>query len=171
MSGMRHDVDPFVIEGFRKHSRSEFESRFWSKTDRTAEGCWQWNGYKLPHEYGTFAVARCQMRLAHRVAWELTNGEIPEGMRVIHSCDNPSCVNPEHLRLGTAKDNTRDMLTKWRHAHGERHPKTALTEEQVLAIRSLRMSSDLSYAKIGNRFGVSATSVYKIVRRTRWVHI
>jgi hypothetical protein len=86
--------------------------RFWNKVER-GDGCWEWRGAKSRFGYGRFIVGR-NNRLAHRVAWAATRGEIPVGMNVCHRCDNPSCVNPDHLFLGTQRDNVRDMHEKGR---------------------------------------------------------
>lgn len=89
--------------------------RFWGHVD-TGERCLMWLAGKNNHGYGWFTTRRGNKELAHRVAWEVANGEpIPSGMFVLHSCDTPACVNPEHLRLGTAADNMRDVRTRRRH--------------------------------------------------------
>lgn len=99
-------------------------TRFWSYVNRTA-GCWEWtgscsregrNGSRRGAGYGNFMVTWKSIVSAHRYSWELANGPVPPGMFVCHRCDNPACVRPEHLFLGTAKDNTQDMLTKGRGA-------------------------------------------------------
>ena len=103
--------------------------RFFGKVIRgQGDACWQWIGAANgPYGdsrrggYGVLAVPgvdprRNHMRLAHRVAWELMRGPVPPGLFVLHSCDNRRCVNPGHLFLGTARDNTRDMMSKGRHA-------------------------------------------------------
>lgn len=162
-------TDPFVILGFEKPSRAAFEGRFWSKVDRGGD-CWLWTANKLPHGYGAFAVARNQMRLAHRVAYILANGDIDASVCVLHACDNPSCVNPAHLRAGTHKDNTQDMLAKGRHAHGERHGNRVLTEPEVLEMRR-RYAGGETLTAIARSMGRNVPTVLKIVKRKRWVHI
>ena len=88
--------------------------RFWGLVDKTA-GCWLWVGYVNNCGYGRLRPAHSQPKVgAHRLSWELTNGPIPDRMCVLHKCDNPACVNPEHLFLGTVQDNVNDMRQKGR---------------------------------------------------------
>ena len=87
--------------------------RFWDKVEKT-DGCWVWTASKFADGYGKFKFDG-KNRRAHRMAWLLTNGEIPDGMVVMHSCDIRECVNPEHLSIGSAKDNSQDMVSKNRH--------------------------------------------------------
>ena len=92
--------------------------RFWAKVDKSGD-CWLWTASKTKEGYGYFRFDGA-MRKAHRMSWLLTNGEIPEGMLVCHTCDNPSCVNPKHLWLGTNRDNMDDMNAKGRHGFAQR---------------------------------------------------
>lgn len=88
------------------------KERFWQKVQHSDSGCWEWLGSRDGGGYGMFQYGSRDSRRAHRVAWELTNGEIPTGMFVLHSCDYPPCVNPAHLRLGTNSDNMKDMWAR-----------------------------------------------------------
>ena len=90
------------------------EWRFWTKVLPVESGCWEWQGYRDSAGYGSFAVRPCFPARAPRYAYELMVGDIPEGLWVCHKCDNPPCVRPEHLFLGTALDNHRDMIEKGR---------------------------------------------------------
>lgn len=97
------------------YSPRPIAERFWEKVDR-AEGdaCWEWQAGRFSNGYGQFMRVKHQMALAHRMAYELTNGPIPEGLLVLHRCDNRPCVRPDHLWLGTHSENMRDMHAKGR---------------------------------------------------------
>jgi hypothetical protein len=144
-------------------------SRFWSKVDiRDDDECWEWLAYQDPDGYGrintvssTTASGR-KASLAHRVAWDLTSGPIPEGMFVCHRCDNPSCVNPGHLFLGWPADNAHDMASKGRHGHA------VLTAEDVLWIRELYSNGDWTEREIANEFGVARATINMVVTRKTW---
>lgn len=149
-------------------------ARFWSKVRKT-DKCWIWVGQMQPpsFKYGRFMLKKRPL-FAHRVSWEINNGPIPEGLYVLHSCDNPPCVNPSHLSVGTKKENSRQMVERGRGRHqiyrGEDHPNSKLSEENISDIR--RLASDgMAKKEIGMRFGVSDTMVGYIVRRKSWGHI
>jgi hypothetical protein len=100
--------------------RRPAEDRFWAKVEKT-EGCWLWTGSRRPPGgYGQFRSANQQMVSTHRFSWELHNGLIPPGLCVCHRCDNPACVRPDHLFLGTMLDNNRDMMAKGRDRYAGR---------------------------------------------------
>jgi hypothetical protein len=151
--------------------------RFWAQVDKSG-GCWTWTGGLMSAGYGNFRLAG-QMRGAHRVAWELTNGPVPGEMWVLHTCDNPPCVNPSHLWLGTARDNNRDCLVKGRHGsvthpesqvRGRRAAAAKLTERDVVAIRTRFRSGETS-AALSRSFGVTRAAVRKVVLRRSWAHV
>jgi hypothetical protein len=155
--------------------------RFASKTRQADSGCIEWRGSLKSmvggqKTYGQFWCGRLgadgRMRLAHRVAWEMANGPAPEGLMVMHSCDNPLCVNVAHLSLGTAKDNTADMISKGRKATtaGEAHGGALLTTAQALAIRELR-SRGVPRSRVAALFEVSERTIGRITNRQGWKHV
>jgi hypothetical protein len=139
--------------------------RFWDKAKKS-EGCWEWTGCKQRTGYGRFRLAGWT-QMAHRVAWELVHGLIPKGMQVLHRCDNPGCVNPNHLFLGTQTDNIYDMTAKGRHYRGERHKSAKLTESDVISIRMF----DIPTRALSNLYGVNRASIRAIKRGEKWKHL
>jgi len=139
-------------------------------------GCWIWTaGRRGRQGYGSFSIAG-RDEYAHRVAWVLLVGPVPEGMKVCHNCpggDNPACVNPAHLWLGTQADNMRDCVAKGRHnkPRGEDHPKAILSADAVCNIRTLRSTTTLSAREIGNRYGVDKTTVQRVLSGKNWHHV
>ena len=146
--------------------QERFESKF-----TKSEGCWEWNAYKNSDGYGVIWIIE-RVQKAHRVAYQLYVGEIPEGMCVCHRCDNPSCVNPEHLFLGTNADNVRDRDNKGRDANrcGEKNGRAKLTEAQVVEIRE-RMGGGERGVDLARQFGVTRDEILKIFRRISWASI
>ena len=149
--------------------------RFWQYVEK-GDGCWQWKAGRNKSGYGTTSKNRKSV-LAHRVAWELTNGPIPPGLCVLHRCDNRLCCNPSHLRLGTNADNVADRSRKGRGRapdqclHGEDVPTSKLTAVQVLEIRARWSSGGVTQEALGDAYGVSQTAIGKIVRGVRWKHL
>lgn len=155
------------------YSRPSLEDRFWSKVNKT-DDCWLWAGRSIASGgYGAISNKRGHMLKAHRLSYELANGPIPEGLYVYHKCDNPPCVNPSHLFLGTPADNVKDMEDKGRDrkAFGEMAPKSKLTERQVLEIRELFPKLNISYSAMGRRYGVKHSAIKNIINRKHWKHI
>lgn len=148
-----------------------FAEKFWARSDRSGE-CWVWIGrVSTSNRYGRMSVAHSTDALAHRVAWCLAHGSPPGTLEVMHSCDNPPCVNPAHLSLGTAKDNALDSKRKGRRARprGMRHPSCKLTESQVVEIR--RMRGCLKQKDVAAWYGVSRETISAIQRRVNWPHV
>jgi hypothetical protein len=131
---------------------------FWKKVSKT-DTCWIWLAGQKGQGYGAFAPDKRKSLRAHRVSWELTHGPIPKGMCVCHKCDNPICVNPDHLFLGTQADNMADMCAKGRHLHKRtgRKPRIA-TAEVVAGVRS----SPYGYRKTAKIFGISKSYARQI---------
>ena len=145
---------------------------FWDKVDWEAETeCWLWTGAKLPHGYGTVCLNR-QRLYAHRYAWAFVNGPIPKGLNILHKCDVPACINPDHLYAGTQRENLIDCIRRGRanRVRGSAHGQSKLTEDQVLELRKER-TKGLSYAKLGKHFGISETQARSIVLGTWWKHL
>lgn len=154
----------------------DWDSRFWSKVHPEAlSGCWLWHGHVSPLGYGRFNVgsgaggAR-RMILAHRHAWELVKGTIPPGMVVRHKCDVPSCVNPDHIELGTVADNNRDMVERGRQARGERNGSAKLTLAQVNEIRAKYAGSDRTQSSLAAEYRVDPSQVSRAVSGKTWSH-
>lgn len=171
---------------------AEMQDRFYSRQIKASCGCWLWLGAVDTTGYGRFQVGD-RLRLTHRYAWELANGPIPAGMHVCHKCDVRPCVNPDHLFLGTPKDNSDDMIAKGRKAtgkaaapknpasglrngaytkperrvRGEHHGMAKLNEEQVRLIRSA-IGKQRDIAK---DFGVSQLIISRIKRGLIWRHV
>jgi len=148
------------------------EQEFWDRTEPEPNtGCWIWLGCRNEHGYGSLR-ADGQPWLAHRRAYTLKYGPIPEGIKVCHSCDSPPCCNPTHLFLGTQAVNVADCVSKGRmpDRRGERHPRVKLTEEIVRAIRGLS-AIGTSYVDLAERFGITRHYAWPIVQRRTWRHI
>ena len=147
--------------------------RFWSKVDKSGD-CWIWTASKRNRNYGQFWFSG-KMEYAHRVSWVIHNGEIPDGegyhgMCVCHKCDNPSCVRPAHLFLGTNADNIADMFSKGRAVRrsGESHPTAKLNETSVKMIRKYYASGACSQRWLARVYGVANSLICGIVNRKYW---
>jgi hypothetical protein len=128
-------------------------------------GCWLWDGYLNKYGYGRLGRNRSE-RGAHRLAYRVYRGLIPRGLLVLHSCDMPCCVNPDHLFLGTHADNSKDCKAKGRavHARGESQGLAKLTWEDVHKIRSLKEP----IRSIANRYGIERSTVRSVLRGVTW---
>jgi hypothetical protein len=136
--------------------------------------CIEWTGRRHRSGYGQGRIpGDRRLRQAHRLTWEQERGPIPDGMYVLHRCDNPPCVNVEHLFLGTQFDNMRDAKAKGRgwHPRGELNPKTHLTELQVREIRQRYAAGGISQEKLGVRYGIRQSAVSAIVRGQTWQRV
>lgn len=142
-------------------------SQLLSKVYVADDGCWLWCGYRSVQGYGQCREGR-RKSPAHRAIYRLMVGPIPPGMAVCHVCDNPACVNPEHLWLGTNADNVADRNRKGRQAKGERNGRSKLTREQVQVIRMLADAGLENKAQLARNFKVSRRAIQKIVNREMW---
>ena len=144
--------------------------RIEAKSHIVAEsGCWVWMGGLTVAGYPQIESAG-KKHYAHRVSYELHHGVSAEGMLVCHRCDNPSCVNPNHLFLGTPKDNQNDMAVKRRSTYGQKNAQAKLSEAEALRIKKMG-TSGFSQQKIADAFGVSRSNVGLILRGERWAHL
>lgn len=157
---------------------TKFANRFWSKVNRSSsDGCWPWIGSTSAYGYGEFQTGSRRSKTrkvyrAHRVAWELIHGNIPLGLHVLHRCDNPPCVRPDHLFLGTAADNVADRIAKGRtnQPTGEAIGMAKLTVREVVQIRLQRLHGK-SVIALAKEYGVSRSSIYSIVNYKMWKEV
>lgn len=150
-----------------------FDERFWKKVAKGgADDCWEWAAARYRSGYGKFGIDNT-VHPAHRVAWQIVNGPIPDGLEVCHDCDNPPCVNPAHLFLATHLENMHDRDRKGRHSSGERprgqrHYAAKLTED---AVRHIRRCTHADAEWLATHYGVSPNTVLGILYRMSWRHI
>ena len=161
--------------------------RFWNRVQKGGPNeCWPWIAGCIPSGYGSFPADDGKNWAAHRFAWTLKNGPIPPGKFVLHSCDNPPCVNDNHHFLGTKKDNTHDMIAKgrggwkkgdeWQSGHagksakGERNRHAKLTASDIPIIRQ-KAADGKKLTEIADEYGLWATTIGMIVSRKNWKHI
>jgi hypothetical protein len=142
-----------------------------TKGTKTSNGCIEWDGYKCPEGYGVLSVQGKKVK-AHRLAATLAYGQPQKNHRALHSCDNRPCINPEHLRWGTAKENYQDMIDRNRtnYASGERHGKTKLTNADVLQIRELGKQG-VSQTEIAKRYNMSQAGIWLILQHINWKNV
>lgn|SRR3990167_6701040 len=144
------------------------EKRFWDKVAYARDWkCWLWTGSTNNTGYGRININR-KVKLAHRVSFEMKNGKIKEGMSVLHRCDNPLCVNPKHLMVGTRKENNADMWAKNRGIKGENASWSKLTQEKVDDIRKIYQTEKISMRKLARNFNVSYTTINFIIHKKTW---
>lgn len=143
----------------------------WDRVQRNDEGCWPCIGSRTKFGHVHFSIGG-RHYYAHRLAWEVTNGPIPEGMCILHRCDNPPCARPDHLFLGTRRDNTHDMFAKGRNRTtprlGTDHHSHKITEADVHAIRA---AIGVSRRALAGQYGVTPENISAIVLRKTWRHI
>jgi len=166
-------------------------ARFWSYVDQDGPmpehrsdlgPCWVWTGGRSNFGHGVTHGGNLNIRLAHRLSWHLNVGPIPEGLCVLHHCDNPPCVRPEHLFLGTKADNTADMIGKGRDRFepgvealrafhvGTDNPQAKMTEERVIELRQ-RAAAGEHFRDLAPEFGISASRANAIILGNAWRHV
>ena len=151
------DLTPF--QRFIKHIKANKETR-----------CWEWTRALDKGGYGIFNVNRKPVS-AHRWSYEYFKGKIPKGLYVLHKCDNPKCIRPSHLFLGTNQDNTKDRHIKGRSASGEAVGTSLLTKSEVLMIRRIYKKGDCTQKSLANTFNVSRACIQAVVTRRNWQNV
>lgn len=144
--------------------KRSLRDRFLDKVRKT-DTCWIWTGYTMKNGYGQINTGKC-IENAHRVAYQMFVGPIGD-LYVCHRCDNPTCVNPDHLFIGTQNENLRDAATKGRMPRGSSHWNARFTEDEIRSIRA----SDLSQNRLAEQHGTSQQVISKIRLRQRWAHV
>lgn len=162
---------------------------FWSKMRVRLSGCWEWTACKSEKGYGVYGCLLRSLGVigtfkAHRVAYRLSGFRIPKGLCLMHSCDNPRCINPAHLTPGTRAENNKDMVRKGRHRpggrktpvdkclykRGQQHHASKMTAK---AVRALRMdhAAGMSFSRLAKKYGLSIGPTYRIAKRITWRHV
>ena len=164
----------------RRYKRKLLGDKFLKHVKKTSK-CWEWIGAKVPtkHKLNKFKSNYGHLRhnykyiYAHRVSWMIHNGPIPNGKCILHKCDNPICVNPSHLRLGTRSDNAQDRERKNRgnRGIGENSPVSKLTNKDIKFIRNNYIPRKITAPMLAKKYKVSTHAIYMIVGNRSWKHL
>ncbi|NGX57222.1 MAG: hypothetical protein K940chlam3_00107 [Chlamydiae bacterium] len=153
-----------------KYGPETIKKRFLSKIEKQSDGCWLWKGVKNRKGYGQFGIDS-KMLSCHRVSWKLYRGELPAGVHVLHKCDVRNCVNPDHLFLGTNKDNVIDSVHKGRRSQGIQHFRAKLNPDKVRTIRKMFRSDKFLKIKIARHFEVAVGTIKAVLDGITWKHV
>lgn len=185
-SARKQGADTMPKHTTRRNPTTTIEERFWAKVAQGGpDDCWLWTASKRNKGYGAFCWRdedgqQVQDR-AHHFSYVLHFGPIPNSLCVLHRCDNPACVNPAHLFLGTRADNNADMRAKGRkvsggtysrdgYRRGKMHPGAKLTEGDAIAIRQDR-NAGMSFGRLAKKYNISVGHAYRVVNREVWTHV
>lgn len=160
------------MKGSNNNKYRPLMERFWGFVDkRGPDDCWEWTGSRHGGGYGLIGINGRSVR-THRFSYEIHKGPIPKGMKVLHTCDNPPCVNPGHLYAGSHQDNMDDKMEKGRHKvnMGEAHHSAKFTEEHVRDIRKRRADGETGVA-LAKEYGVTTAAICAIFKRKNWKHL
>jgi hypothetical protein len=175
-------VNKTTPKDFKARKRGEpiipIKERLYSNSKLNEKtGCWEWQGYKQ-NGYGKIGIGSRtdgtrRTTSTHRLSYELNFGEIPKGMEVCHKCDNPCCIRPDHLFVGTRQDNIDDRERKGRNnpPFGSKHAQAKLTEEQVISIREERLCKNTPIKKLAKRYGVCKKTMQDLLKGKNWKHL
>lgn len=153
-----------------KRNKPHTPETFWDLVEKTA-GCWEWKGTIVgPMGYGQIRY-KTKITKAHRLAYEFAHGQIPSGLCVCHTCNNPKCVNPSHLFLGTISENNIDRHNKGRTPKGEAAGSAILTEKQVIEIRQKYNPPNITYETLSVEYGVARNTIAQIIFGATWKHV
>lgn len=167
---LKNHGDPLIVVRKRSDNGTPLAERLWSHVDRGgADECWPFTASLGSTGYGRLTVDG-RLTKAHRIAYELVHGPIPDGGCVLHACDNPPCCNPAHLRVGTQAENTADKLERDRQPRGIRHWGAKLNDEKVREMRRLR-DEGLTFKAIGRRFRVHHVTARHACLGITWGHV
>ena len=146
----------------------DYVEKFWSQVEKRGN-CWFWTGTLTEKGYGSFYAVQDGVKFyrAHRFSWHIHNGPIDDDLFVLHTCDNPWCVNPDHLWLGDNDANMQDKIDKGRHKPGAKHGMAKLTEDDVRYIKSCGKSG----SELAREFGVHNSTIYNIRNGKSWRHL
>ncbi len=161
--------DPLYVK-YNRGVGDTIEERFWNRVDKTSSltGCWLWLGKPRPDGYGQLGI-NGERWLTHIYSWFLAYGTRPTQF-LLHSCDNPPCVNPDHLREGTQKENIQDAVVRRRIAYGERHGRSVLKEWQAKSVIEM-VKQNIAVKNIAQTLNITESPVYLIKNNTTWRHL
>lgn len=157
------------MKPWNKGIRKDVAERFWSKADKSGD-CWIWTAGKSGCGYGMFELEERRPMKAHRMAWILTNGPLRKGLVVMHSCDRKLCVNPDHLVVGTPRQNTQDAAAKGLMPRGERNGNSRYTEDFVRDLRK-QAARGISGYRLSKQLGIDRSVIDRIINRQSWRHV
>ena len=169
---IRHGKPTQQLREGSRFVKEDVATRFYRHVKKSdGDGCWEWIGFVDKNGYGKFTWEKGVYKRSHRVAWVLDgNPELDPSVYLLHSCDNPACVRPSHLRPGTQKENIRDMDAKCRRPKGEKHHSAVLTNEIVRKARAMR-EAGMSGGKIAKELSVSRSAIDQMLSGKTWRHV
>jgi hypothetical protein len=150
--------------------QTTWQDRFWKFVRKSADGCWEWQGARNTYGYGAFTFDK-RSHGAHRLMYQLERGPIPNGMLVCHTCDNRACVNPDHLYVGTHRDNSIDMVARCRSVRGEATALHKLTERIVRDMRRRYFSGQATQVQLAAEYGIHNRTVQRAIIGKTWKHV